>query len=220
MSVAALKLVFLTPVLSAKQFSTLLLRVLPESRLCLVRASVTQKIQSRPSQGRDFHALLTPSLPVSPASAPTIPCLTDSCSAKANCIRFPTLGRVAIYLEPLPIVALSASTVSKQAGQGANRQIRSTHDSLFILQDSDHMAHTLSALPAFLSFSGVRLSPGFFPCDKLSKAVALSWHVRFCGSWYMLVHPLDSELSEEGEPAFFISVSWVIPGLGRDSVHS
>lgn len=59
MSEATLELASLITESPAKQFSALLRRVLAESRLCHVGASIVQKPQSRPPQGRGFHTWVT-----------------------------------------------------------------------------------------------------------------------------------------------------------------
>lgn len=149
---------------------------------------------------------------MSPASAPAVPCLTDSCLERANYIYFPNMDGATVYSGPL-LLQWSLPGASQRRQTTTNKQTWSTHSSLSVLWDSDHVAQSLSPCSPFL-----RSPPGcacLLNSLPLGKAVALRLHVRLYGSWYMLAYPW-TESSLRTEPTFYTSVFWAIPGSRRD----
>lgn len=221
---ASSELVLLTPVLPAKQSPTLLLRVLPESGLCHGDASLAQKTaQALP--GEALPGSVTAWLPLSLAPAPAIPCLIDSCSARADCVGFPRLDTPFAW-GVFALAVLSARSISKPADKH-KQQTRSTHSSLFILQLSDHVAQTLSLFSRSLPSSpgcACLLNPPTPTCSPAlfspGKAIALSWDVRSYGSWHMLVYSPNSELFDGGQGGAYFLILYLEQYLAQEGIYS
>lgn len=149
---------------------------------------------------------------MSPASAPAVPCLTDSCLERANYIYiFSQHGWCYCLLWAFALAMVSARSISKQADN--NKQTWSTHSSLSVLWDSDHVAQSLSPCSPFL-----RSPPGcacLLNSLPLGKAVALRLHVRL----YTCL-PIHEQQALWGQNLPFTPVFWVIPGSRRDWVNS
>lgn len=86
---------------------------------------------------------------MSPASAPAVPCLTDSCLERANYIYFPNMDGATVYSGPL-LLQWSLPGASQRRQTTTNKQTWSTHSSLSVLWDSDHVAQSLSPCSPFL----------------------------------------------------------------------